>query len=82
MAGNKPFTEVLKQRENEVQDTITEQCFPCEILLAKLGLSETIIKQIPVGFPRVTTSSGLAAFLDLDGTMMSSTFAFRHWITA
>lgn len=50
MAGNRPFIEVLKQTENRVQDTITEQCFLFETLLAKEGLSETIIKQIPIGF--------------------------------
>lgn len=50
MAGNRPFTEVLKQTENKVQDTITVLSFPCEILLVEEGLSETIIKQIPVGF--------------------------------
>lgn len=34
MAGNRPFTEGLKQIENTVQDSITEQHSPCEILLA------------------------------------------------
>ena len=48
MAGNRPFIEVLKQTENKVQDTITELRFPCEILSVEEGLSETIIKQIPV----------------------------------
>lgn len=28
MAGNRQFIEVLKQTENKVQDTSTEQCFP------------------------------------------------------
>ena len=50
MAGNRSFIEVLKQTENKVQDTIAEQHFPCEILSAEEGPSETIIKQIPVGF--------------------------------
>lgn len=50
MAGNRSFIEVLKQTENKVQATISEQHFPCEILSAEEGLSETIIKQIPVGF--------------------------------
>lgn len=35
MARTRPFIEVLKQIENKVQDTITEQHFPCEILSAK-----------------------------------------------
>jgi hypothetical protein len=36
MAGNSSFIEVLKQIENKVQDTITEQgFFPCEALTAK-----------------------------------------------
>lgn len=50
MAGNRSFIEVLKQTENKVQDTISEQHFPCETLSAEEGLSETIIKQMPVGF--------------------------------
>lgn len=35
MAGNRPFIEVLKQIENKVQDTVSEQHFPCETLSAK-----------------------------------------------